>query len=167
MSDSEAVQIMKVEGTERELLDPVLDKSFEGWYQRHAKRTLREIETVFAAMVGVKGAGVSMLKRLDSKTGYVYYIAVDPEFRGKKISSKLLDASLDYFSKEGIDVVFASLVQGHDEGNFLFESRGFQRTNFKEVSKRYGSLHAVNMYRKMLVVTGEVVVSKDISRQLC
>ncbi|MDG7001781.1 MAG: GNAT family N-acetyltransferase [Nitrososphaerota archaeon] len=166
MSNNQEVHILKVEGSDREAFDPILDKSFEGWYQRHAKRTLREIETVFAANLGEKGAGVSMLKKLDSNTGYVYYIAVDPEFRGKKIGSKLLDASLDFFFKEGANSVFASLVQEHDEGNFLFESRGFRRTNFKEVSKRYGSLHAVNMYRKMLVVTGEVVVFKDLVKPL-
>ena len=160
------MQILKVEGIERETLDPVLDKSFDGWYQRHAKRTLREIETVFAAKLGETNVGVSMLKKIDSKIGYVYYIAVDPDFRGKKIGSKLLDASLDYFSKEGAEVVFASLVQEHDEGNFLFKSRGFERTNFKEVSKRYGGLHAVNMYRKMLVVTGEVVVFRDLLQRL-
>lgn len=166
LASNPAIQILRVEGSEREALDSILDKSFEGWYQRHAKRTLREIETVFVARMGETNIGVSMLKKLSPELGYVYYIAVDSEYRGQKVGSKLLDASLDYFSNEGADVVFASLLQEHDEGRYLFESRGFRGTNFKEVAKRYGHLHALNMYRKMLVVTGELVVFKELSKRL-
>ena len=152
-------------GAERESLDPILDTSFEGWYLRHAKRTLREIETVFAAKSRDQFVGLSMMKKLDSKTGYIYYMAVLPEHRGKKIGSKLLDRSLAYFFEHDTDVVFASLMQEHDEANLLFNSRGFIQTSFGDVAKRYGKLHAINMYRKMVVVTGEVVVFKELSRK--
>ena len=155
-----------MEGAEREALDPILDTSFEGWYLRHAKRTLREIETVFAARSGDVDAGLSMLKKLDSKTGYVYYLAVLPEYRGKKIGGRLLDSSLFYFFEHGVNVVFASLMQEHNEANFLFKSRGFSQTSFGEVAKKYGKLHAINMYRKMVVVTGEVVAFKELSTKL-
>ena len=94
-----------------------MDTSFEGWYLRHAKRTLREIETVFTAREGDVDVGLSMVKELDSKTGYVYYIAVLPEYRGKKIGGRLLDRSLSYFFEKGVDTIFASLTQDHDEVN--------------------------------------------------
>lgn len=152
-----------MEGAERENLDSIIDTSFEGWYQRHAKRTLKEIETVFAAKSGDVEVGLAMLKKLDSKTGYIYYIAVLPEYRGRKIGGKLLDHSLSYFFDNGVNVVFASLIQEHDEPTKLFKSRGFRETHFGEVAKKYGNLHAINMYRKMLVVSGEVVVFKDLS----
>ena len=152
-----------MEGAERENLDSIIDTSFEGWYQRHAKRTLKEIETVFAAKSGDVEVGLAMLKKLDSKTGYIYYIAVLPEYRGRKIGGKLLDHSLSYFFDNGVNVVFASLIQEHDEPTKLFKSRRFRETHFGEVAKKYGNLHAINMYRKMLVVSGEVVVFKDLS----
>ena len=163
---SEDVQIYEAKGNVRVSLDPIINASFAGWYQRHAKRTLRDIESVIAARIGEVDVGVAMLKMLDSEKGYIYYIAVLPEYRGKKLGSKLLDYSLRYLLERGSIVVYASLMQEHDEASFLFNSRGFKRTNFGEISKKYGNLHAINLYRKMLVVSGEVVVFKEISRTL-
>ncbi len=106
-----------------------------------------------------------MLKKLDSKTGYIYYVAVSPEYRGMKVGSRLLDHSLSYFDNLGVDIVFASLT-GHEEVSALFKARNFVWTNFAELAKKYGHLRAINMYRKMLVVTGEVVVYKELTRKL-
>ena len=166
MAANEDVRIQVVVGSERQRLDPIIDASFEGWYQRHAKRTLREIETVFEANVAEKSAGLAMLKKLDSEKGYVYYIAVLPEYRGKKIGSRLLDKSLDYLFEHGATIVFASLMQEHEEANYLFSSRGFVKTNYGDLAKRYGKLHTVNLYRKMLVVSGEVVVYKEVVKKI-
>jgi ribosomal protein S18 acetylase RimI-like enzyme len=153
--------------SEREELYPVLETSFEGWYLSHSKRTLREIEKVFAARIGEVSVGVVMLKTIDPTIGYVYYIAVAAEYRGRKIGSALLEYSLDYFSNLGMNTVFASLTVEHGgESKILFESHGFVETNFGQVSKRYGRLHAINMYRKMLVVTGELVVYKELNKRL-
>lgn len=152
---------------ERELLYPVLESGFEGWYLSHSKRTLREIEKVFAARIGNVKVGVVMLKNIDPKIGYVYYIAVSSEYRNRKIGSALLQHSLDYFSDLGAETVFASLTVEHGGGSKgLFESFGFVETTFGQVSKRYGRLHAINMYRKMLVVSGELVVYKELTGQL-
>jgi len=152
---------------EREQLYPILESGFDGWYLSHSKRTLREIEKVFAARLGGVNVGVVMLKRIDPKIGYVYYIAVSSEYRGRKIGSALLEYSLKYFSDLGADVVFASLTVEHGgESKVLFESHGFVETNFSQVSKQYGRLHALNMYRKMLVVSGELVVYKDLTKRL-
>jgi len=67
--------------TEREQLYPILESGFEGWYLSHSKRTLREIEKVFAARLNRIDVGVVMLKNIDPKIGYVYYIAVSSEYR--------------------------------------------------------------------------------------
>jgi ribosomal protein S18 acetylase RimI-like enzyme len=153
--------------SEREQLYPVLESGFEGWYLSHSKRTLREIEKVFAARLEGADVGVVMLKNIDPKIGYVYYIAVLEEYRGRKIGSALLEHSLKYFSDLGAETVFASLTVEHGGGSkALFEGHGFMETNFGQVSKRYGKLHAVNMYRKMLVVSGELVVYKELTARL-
>ena len=152
---------------DRESLYPILETSFDGWYLSHSKRTLRDIEKVFAAKLDGENVGLVMLKLIDRKIGYVYYIAVDSEFRGRKIGSRLLEYSLAYFTDLGVDVVFASLTVEHGgESKALFESQGFIETNFGQVSKKYGKLHAINMYRKMLVVSGELVVYKDLTKRL-
>ncbi len=153
--------------SEREQLYPILESGFEGWYLSHSKRTLREIEKVFAARLDGINVGVVMLKNIDPKIGYVYYIAVSSEYRGRKIGSALLEHSLNYFSNLDADKVFASLTVEHGgESKALFEAHGFIETNFGQVSKRYGRLHAINMYRKMLVVSGELVVYKELTRKL-
>jgi ribosomal protein S18 acetylase RimI-like enzyme len=122
---------------------------------------------VFGASLGGKNVGVVMLKFLDPKIGYVYYIAVDAKYRGMKIGSRLLDFSLSYFSNLATDLVFASLTTEHgDESKYLFLSKGFKITNFSEVAKRFGRLRAVNLYRKMLVVSGETVAYKDLATVL-
>ncbi|MCL5066927.1 MAG: GNAT family N-acetyltransferase [Thaumarchaeota archaeon] len=153
-------------GNEREALDPILDKCFEGWYLRHSKRTLRDVDEVFVAKIGDSNAGLVMLKPLDKHTGYVYYIAVDPEYRGKKISSRLLEFSESRFLDQGMNRVYASVSEDNVESNALFLSHFFKKTNYGELSKRFGKIGALNMYRKMLIVSGEIVLYKDIGATL-
>ena len=163
--DFEIVEVNDLD--ERELLYPILEESFEGWYLSHSKHTLRNIDQVFAARVGGKNVGLVMLKLVEPKIGYVYYIAVSKEFRGRKIGGKLLDRSLEYFSDLGCEVVFASLTVEHgDESRELFRSRKFVETNFGAVTKRYGRFRAINLYRKMLVVSGELVVYKNLNAKI-
>ena len=108
-----------------------------------------------------------MLKFVDPGIGYVYYIAVDSQYRKRGIGKKLLDYSLSYFSGLSANVVFASLTSEHGgESKALFLSRGFQETTFGQVAKKYGRLRAVNLYRKMLVVSGETVVYKKLGTTL-
>jgi ribosomal protein S18 acetylase RimI-like enzyme len=145
----------------------VLETSFDGWYLAHSKRTLRDIDKVFGATLDGKIVGVVMLKFVDPKIGYVYYIAVHSEYRGKGIGKRLLDFSLSYFTDLSSEVVFASLTTEHGgESKALFLSRGFIVTTFGEVAKKYGRLRAVNLYRKMLVVSGETVVYKELRMTL-
>ena len=152
---------------ERDLFISILEESFKGWYLSHSERTLRSIEKVFGARLGGEVVGVVMLKFIEPTQGYVYYIAVSPKHRGLKIGGRLLEHSLSYFAERGANVVFASLTVEHgDESRRLFLSHGFVETNFGEISKRYGRLHAINMYRKMLVVSGEVVAYRDINQKL-
>jgi len=151
---------------ERELVEPVLEKSFEGWYLWHSRRTLKDIETVKVALIGEQPVGVSMLKMLNTKLGYVYYIAVSPEWRGKGIAGKLLDNSDEHFFNRVANEIFAGISEDNSESKMLFTSRGYKEVSFSELSKKFGRLHAVNLYRKMVIVSGEVVYSKEISRGL-
>jgi ribosomal protein S18 acetylase RimI-like enzyme len=162
------IEIMEANSlAERESLFPILEESFEGWYLSHSKRTLRDIDKVFFARVSGKSVGVVMLKKIEDKMGYVYYIAVLPEFRQRKIGRALLDYSVSLFSREGCHVVFASLTVEHGgESKALFLSSGFVETSFHELSKKYGRFRTINLYRKMLVVSGELVVYKQLNEKL-
>ena len=98
--------------------------------------------------------GLIMLKKLDERTGYVYYVAVSSRFRRRRVGSRLLDEALKYFAGVGADIVFASVSEDNVESNALFSSRGFRPTDFGEVSRMYGRVHAADMYRRMLIVRG-------------
>jgi ribosomal protein S18 acetylase RimI-like enzyme len=146
----------------RPALEWILDESFEGWYLRHAKKTLRESEVVRVAVAAGGPIGLAMLKRLDSRTGYVYYIAVARAQRRKGMAGALLDDALEHFRDEGVVDAYASVEGDNEPSLALFRSRGFTRTNFGAVSKKHGKIGALIMYKEMLVVPGEMLLHKVI-----
>ena len=67
-----------------------------------------------------------------------------------------------HFEAAGVKEVFASLEEDNEPSGALFASEGFTRTSFGEVSKKYGGMRMLNMYRIMTVVPGEVLPHKTI-----
>jgi ribosomal protein S18 acetylase RimI-like enzyme len=163
MTTQEDLAILDVPKGKRTGLEWILGESFEGWYLMHSKRTLRDIELVRAAASSGKPVGLVMLKTLGEGAGYVYYIAVAKANRKRGIGKLLLDDALRHFKDSKVAEVFASVEEDNQPSEALFASEGFTRTSFGEVSKKYGSLHTVNMYREMLVVPGEVLLHKAIA----
>ncbi len=161
MTDNAEPVIVDVDHGERSSLEPILEESFEGWYLRHSTKTLHEAELVRGASVGGRLVGLTMLKTLGDGIGYVYYIAVAKEFRRRGLGRRLLEDALSHFSGVSAREVYASAE--NDEGVALFLSEGFRRTDFGQVSKKYGLLRAVSLYRSMLAVPGEVLLEKDLA----
>ena len=163
MTAQEDVAIVDVPKRKRAGLEWILEESFEGWYLMHSKRTLRDIKLVRVAMSSGKAVGLVMLKTLAESVGYVYYIAVAEASRKKGIGKLLVEDSLRHFKASKVKEVFASVEEDNERSEALFASEGFTRTSFGQVSKRYGGLHALNMYREMLVVPGEILLRKAIT----
>ena len=163
MTEQEGAVIVDFPVGERAGLEWILDESFEGWYLRHSKGTLRNVEVVRAAMLSGKPVGLVMLKKLESNVGYVYYIAVAKAHRKKGIAKLLLEDALRHFEAAGVKEAFASVEEDNEPSEALFASEGFTRTSFGEVSKKHGSLQTLNMYRIMTVVPGEVLLHKAIA----
>jgi ribosomal protein S18 acetylase RimI-like enzyme len=159
---AEEPRLADVNPEERSSLEPILEEGFEGWYLRHSKSTLYEIGRVRAAMVGGRSVGLAMLKTVGDGVGYVYYIAVARAFRRRGVGRMLLEDALAYFSGIGARVVYASVE--NDEGASLFLSKGFRKTGFGEVSKKYGLMRAISMYRSMLAVPGEVLLQANLAQ---
>jgi len=163
LTAQENLAIVDVPKGKRAGFEWILEESFEGWYLMHSKRTLRDIELVRAAMASGKPIGLIMLKMLMENVGYVYYIAVAKASREKGIGKLLLEDALQHFNDSRVKEVFASVEEDNKPSEALFGSEGFTPTSFKEVSKKHGSLHTVNMYREMLVVPGEILLRKAIA----
>ena len=153
------------EVTEKKVLIPLTQTSKAGI--RDTPR-FREIESCFrGSSRGPRGFGSRDAEKTSARTTIllVYYVAVLPEYRGKKIGGMLLDRSLSYFFEQGVNVVFASLVQEHDEPTNFFRIT-VSRGTFWRGEQKISNVHALNMYRKMVAVSGEVVVVKELSPKL-
>jgi ribosomal protein S18 acetylase RimI-like enzyme len=162
LTTQEGVEIVDVPLGERVALERILQESFEGWYLRHSMGTLRAVETVRAAMSSGAPVGLIMLKMLEARIGYIYYVAVARARRRTGVARLLLDDALQLLKVAGAVEVFASVEGGNVPSERLFAAEGFTHTTFSEVSKRHGTLHALNMYRMMVVVPGEVLLYRSI-----
>lgn len=162
MTSQDGIEIVDVPKGERGALEQILQESFEGWYLRHSRGILRDIETVRAAMSSGVPIGLIMLKSIEAGVGYVYYVAVAKARRRAGVAGFLLKDALARFKAAGAAEIFASVEEDNLPSKKLFEAEGFDRTSFAEVSKRYGPLRALNMYRMMVVVPGEVLLHKTL-----
>lgn len=159
-----AVEVADFPPGERGALEHILEESFEGLYLRHSLRTLRDIGTVRGATSEGVPIGLIMVRNLDQKTGYVYYVAVAKGERGKGVATLLLRDALERFRGEGAEDVFASVGEDNAPSWKLFASEGFARTSISEVAKTYGAIHTLNMYRLMMVVPGEVLLHRSLGQ---
>jgi ribosomal protein S18 acetylase RimI-like enzyme len=149
----------------RRVLREVLEDSFEGWYLYHSERKLMESEIVLVASQGNLPVGLSTLELLDRETGYVFYLAVRKAFRRQGIGSILLDKALAFFSARGCARIFAAVEEDNVPSKKLFESKGFSKIDYGAMSKLFGRLRAVGMYRRMVVVPGENLMIKPLVQE--
>jgi ribosomal protein S18 acetylase RimI-like enzyme len=147
---------------ERAALEQILEEGFEGWYLRHSKGMLRDSETVRAAISSGKPVGLMILKALGPGVGYVYYVAVARAHRRRGVARSLLTDALSRYRADGTAEVFTSVEEGNTPSERLFTTEGFAPSTFGEVSRKYGLIRALNMYRMMVVVPGEVLLRKTI-----
>lgn len=163
MTTQDGFSIVEASPAQRKGLEWILEESFEGWYLRHSKGTLQDVEMVRVALASGTPAGLVMLKTLRSGVAYVFYIAVAKAQRRKGVGRLLLDDALALFMVEGVKEAFASVEEDNKPSEELFRSAGFTRTSFGEVSKTHGNLRTLSMYRMMRVVPGEVLLHKTIA----
>lgn len=160
MTATGGVEIVDIPKEMRASLERILEESFEGLYLWHSKRTLREAETVRAAISSGEPIGLIIPKTLGRGVGYIFYVAVALSHRGTGIASMLVKDAIDRFKADGVLEVFASVEEDNLPSEKLFAAEGFTKTNLGEVSKKYGRVHSLNMYRVMVVVPGEVLLRR-------
>ena len=107
-------------------------------------------ESAFVVMVDNQYAGLCLLEKKDdygtgidfsSVTPFITAVYVNPQFRGRHMSEKLIDAACDYARSLGFDAVY--LISSH-EG--FYEKYGFGL--FTQTLTTTGSTEAV--YRKSI-----------------
>ena len=59
--------------------------------------------------------------------------------------------------------MFAAVEKDNEASLRLFQRKGFVKTDYTQVSKKFGPVSALKMYRHMMVVPGESLLMKSIS----
>lgn len=154
--------IVKFPTQKRVELESILYDSFEGWYLRHALRKLYQVEDVFAALDTNTPVGVAMLEELSKEASYLFYIAVKRNYRRRGVASQLLTFCISYSSLKGKREIYAAVESDNEPSIRLFESQGFTKTSFSEFRKKYGFAKSIDMYRRVVVVPGEVLLVRKL-----
>jgi ribosomal protein S18 acetylase RimI-like enzyme len=152
------VALVDLDGSARERAVAVIRDGFVGIYRWHAKRTLREVPTVRAAVLGGEVVGVSLLDLLVPEVGYVYYVAVLRAHRGLGVGGSLLDDALGGFRTREVFVVYAAVQANNVPSRRLFERRGFRPVERREPGWLEGGLGAWGLRSRMRLVPGEVLL---------
>jgi ribosomal protein S18 acetylase RimI-like enzyme len=63
----------------------------------------------------------------DGRRGFIYHVAVDPQFRGQSIGQKLIKSSLDELSSQGITKCHLMVLENNEIGNRFWAKTGWQR----------------------------------------
>lgn len=63
----------------------------------------------------------------DGRRGFIYHVAVDPQYRGKSIAKQLVSLSLDKLKLEGITKCHLMVIEDNEIGNQFWAKVGWQR----------------------------------------
>ncbi len=163
MAEPGSGSLIDLVGPDRERAIPVLIDSFAGVYRWHAKRTLRTVSLVRAALVGGEVVGVALLERLNPAVGYVYYLAVRATSRRHGVGARLLDDAIAGFVGAGVRIAYAAAEGDNAASIALFRSRGFRTVERKEQGYLEGGLGAWGLRSRMWIVSGEVLLGRRLA----
>jgi len=98
--------------------------------KRLTKNKFKDWETVFVLTVDEQYAGLCILEKKDSwgtdldlaLTPFITAVYIDPRFRGRRLSEKLLEAASDFARSLGFDAVY--LISSNED---FYEKFGFEK----------------------------------------
>ncbi|HKV89790.1 MAG TPA: GNAT family N-acetyltransferase [Thermoplasmata archaeon] len=150
--------IVELPGEDRARAIPVILDCFTGVYRWHAKRTLGEVSRVRASLSGNDVVGLAMLEVFDTEVGYVYYVAVRSDHRGRGIAGALLDDALALFRSEGRSVAYVATEEENVPMIAALARRGFRKVERRELGYAEGGLGAWGLRSRMTLVGGEILM---------
>lgn len=72
----------------------------------------------------------------DGRRGFIYHLAVDPDFRKRKLGLKLVSKSLQSLAEQGIDKCHIFVIDNNFTGNLFWSAAGWKkRSGFFVYSK--------------------------------
>lgn len=122
------------EGTPRDVdaIDRISKASFDRLYAFFARRGVRRAKPLLVAEEDHRVAGFLEGFLFDGvpPIGYIYFVAVDTEYRQKGLGRALVLAALNAFRERNATMVFAAVPRENEASRRLFE-----RLEFAEVPK--------------------------------
>jgi peptide alpha-N-acetyltransferase len=89
--------------------------------------------------------------------GYVYFIAVDTNFRRRGLARTLVVESLSRFAKRGATRVFAAVPEANEASLGLFGSLGFEKAPRRALQRWYG-WHGLSVGMRMMLAPHEALM---------
>jgi N-acetylglutamate synthase len=62
----------------------------------------------------------------DGRRGFIYHVAVDPEYRGQSIGKRLVERSLKRLEEEGISKCHIMVIEENETGKRFWNNTGWQ-----------------------------------------
>nr|WP_197035466.1 GNAT family N-acetyltransferase [Paenibacillus sp. UNC451MF] len=80
----------------------------------------------------------------DGRRGFIYHVAVNPDYRKQKIGHKLVEISLNKLKEQGIDKCHIFVLEDNRIGNQFWTARGWEkRSGFYVYTKSTGQKAAI------------------------
>lgn len=120
-------RIVQLHGTVYEPLDG-FGIRFEAFVARTIAEYMLDNDAkgrVWLAERGAELVGCSAIALRDGRIGQLRWVLVDPSSRGLGLGRRLVETSLDYCRKAGLQSVFLETTDGLPESQTLYESLGF------------------------------------------
>lgn len=127
MEDYEAMRALWEASPGVRLIDADSEESIAAFLRRNPGMN-------FVAMEGVELAG-TVLCGHDGRRGYIYHVAVKPEYRGRHIGTRLVEASLAALKRDGIAKCHVFVLADNPLGNAFWRSFWTRREDIALYSK--------------------------------
>jgi len=153
------VRIREATVADRDAIVRIARASFDRVYAFFAVRGTRHAWPFLVAEDGslIVGFLEGILFRGAPPIGYVYFVAVDPQARGKGSGRALVEESVRLFRSRGADRVFAAVPRDNDPSMHLFASLGFERVA-RRVLWRWYRWRGLSVQMRMLLAPHEVLL---------
>ncbi len=129
---------------EIEQVKRVIELSFPEWHAYYALKGLRNHRLLIAVDVGSRQViGFIQYKVVSSgkvKIGHIYYMAVHPDYRGRGIGTRLVEACESELLRLSVDVIIASTQEDNIPVIRIFRKLGYVVTDWSTT---------VNVVRKL------------------
>ncbi len=131
------------EQNDLEAINGILTISFSRIYAYFARRSIASLQNTFISEDGGKIAGVINYRIFDlesKKVGYLYYLAVHPDYRRKGIGKSLIRQAIHSIEKEtGPADIYAAIEKKNRPSRELIVQIGFIPISRSTIKEKYGA----------------------------